>query len=313
MSLFQTWAQYCVSPLIISIFMFSLSTPLQAGAATTNCFATTTGITFGLYVGLDKNVNGTINIRCNYINSPDPVYVLLGPSVFTPRIMNNGSTTLNYNIYTTSTLATIWADGTNGSQVVGPLTCTGASSPCIVATQTMYGQIPLGQGFLSTNFVSNVPFTIATNALGSAVVGSGNFNVTAESTPTCTISSNNVNLGTYTGSANLDGSGSLVISCSSASTYAVTLQPSNPGSNTTGAGLLKNGNNSLSYQLYRPATNSVNASCAYSTTWGFSNPFSLNVTSINTPLLYNICVRIPAGQNVMSGVYTDNVIATITF
>lgn len=311
-SLLVTWVRYCVNLLLISTFIYILS-PVQSQAATTNCFATTAGITFGLYVGLSKNINGTISIKCNYSSSPDPIYILLGPSVFTPRVMSSGSATLNYNIYTTSALKTIWADGTSGSQVIGPLTCTGTSSPCTVATQTMFGQIPGGQSFISRNFVGNIPFTIATNTVGSAVVGSGNFNVTAQSTPTCSISSNNVNLGAYIGNANLDSSGSIAISCSSASTYAVTLQPNNVEGNTTGGGVLKNGNNSLSYQLYRPAANTPNASCAYNTTWGFSNPFSLNVTTINTPLLYNVCVRIPAGQNVNSGTYTDNVTATINF
>ncbi len=307
------WAQCCVKLLILSLCGGMGSIPLLVDASITSCTATTVGISFGQYTGVTNNTNGSISLRCNYTGTSNSLYILLGPTVFSPfRIMSNGSTTLNYNIYTSGAHTIIWANGNDGSQVVGPLNCTGVS-PCSVTAQTLFGQIPSGQSSSATNFLESVPFTIANNASGATVVGSGSFNVTAENVPVCRISANNANLGEYINTANLNGSGSIVLQCSIATAYRVTLQPNNAGSNSTGAGVMRNGSSNLNYQLYRPSSSVANATCAYTVTWGFSNFFNLTVSPANNPRLFNVCVRVPSGQNVTAGSYTDTVTATVNF
>jgi spore coat protein U-like protein len=312
---FLIWEFSFVRILLFS-FLSVFFTETSALATTTSCTAATSGINFGSYLGLTLSINGTLSITCQYIGSADPIYILLGPATFNPRVMlssaGGGPGSLRYNIYTNSAYNVIWAFGTGGGAAVGPLACIG-SSPCTVANQTMYGQVPALQITLYSNFLQIVPFIIATNSTGSNVVGSGMFNVTARNSDNCRISANDAYLGTYVATSSLQGSGSIAVTCTAATTPSVTLQPVNAGATATGSGVMINGSYSLNYQLYTPVSNMPNASCAYTTEWGVTNPFVINVNNANTPLIYNICINVPAGQNVPAGTYIDNVIAIITF
>lgn len=312
-AILNAWAHWYVKLLISSLISLVLL-PCKGSASTTNCIGASAGINFGSYLGILLDVNGTLNISCNYTDSADPIYIILGPNTFNPRQMSLLSTLLGYNIYTTASRNTIWANGTQGSNVVGPLPCTSTSaSTCVIASQTLYGRIPALETTLLGSFSQAIPFILTTDASGINIVGSGMFNVTAQNNDICRISANNANLGIYNAAAKLYGSGSIAITCNAAGTYPITLQPSNAGASMSGAGVLKSGNNNLNYQLYQAASNNPNAGCAFNTTWGYNNPSTLNVSIPNTPLIYNICIAIPAGQNVPPGTYTDTIIATITF
>jgi spore coat protein U-like protein len=71
---------------------------------------------------------------------------------------------------------------------------------------------------------------------------------------------------------------------------------------------MKNGAETLNYNLYRDAT--------YQTIWGDGTGGTQSYSALMTlllPVTVTVYGRVPAGQNVAAGGYTDSVLATIIF
>lgn len=106
------------------------------------CTVTAGALNFGTYAAGSGalNVNSTINVNCT---NSTPFTVALNGGTTTggkiaQRLLANGTNTLQYNLYTSNTYATVFGDGTASSATisgtgVGLLT----SSPV-----TVYGQLP---------------------------------------------------------------------------------------------------------------------------------------------------------------------------
>lgn len=103
-----------------------------AQAAAPGCEASATGPAFGAYYPSDPNpatTNGSIAIECWRVLNSTPYNVTIslsagGAGNFTRR-MSSGANRLYYNIYRESSFATIWGNGSGGSQTVSmsvPLT-----------------------------------------------------------------------------------------------------------------------------------------------------------------------------------------------
>ena len=107
------------------------------------CTVAATALAFGNYTPTAGNVvnTSTISIACT---SGTPYTMTVGPGsttggTITQRLMTNGTQTLQYNLYTSNTYATLLGDGTtSGSSKV---TGTGAGLASL-ATTTVYGQLP---------------------------------------------------------------------------------------------------------------------------------------------------------------------------
>ena len=114
-----------------------------------SCSINSASINFGVYNPLDPNPDdnnaGQIQISCtvNGNGAPVPVEVSLGVSggTLAQRRLTNGSSFLNYNIYTNSTFTTIWGDGTAGTSTQTRSISRGGNS----ASWVLYGRIPAGQ------------------------------------------------------------------------------------------------------------------------------------------------------------------------
>lgn len=126
------------------------------------CIVAPTGnvLAFGTYSGSVLNVNGSVSLTCTDGDSYS-VALNVGSgsgATFANRILTNPSPagTLNYNIYTTNALTTVWGDGTSGTGTVSG-TGTGATQ-----TLTAYGQIPAGQTATVTpgNYTDTVTVTV---------------------------------------------------------------------------------------------------------------------------------------------------------
>jgi len=128
--------------------------------------------------------------------------------------------------------------------------------------------------------------------------------------PTCTISVTSVNFGTYNvfGGSATDSTGTITIFCNNqAHNISVTL--SKGASSTYNARTMLRGGEALSYNLFRDA--------ARSSIWGDGTGGTSTYTDNNPPNATNITLtvygRVPAGQDVSAGSYSDTVAAVINF
>lgn len=129
--------------------------PLPAWALCTllcSCSASTTAVAFGTYNPLSASpLDGTGNVRVScggVLGLLVPYDIALGTgaygSGFSPRKMASGGNRLNYDLYTSSAYATIWGDGSGGSQdVSGSVTIVLLGGTA--NNHAVYGRIPAGQ------------------------------------------------------------------------------------------------------------------------------------------------------------------------
>src|SRR5271169_3628693 len=106
------------------------------------CSATAAALAFPNYTPGTGNLTGNtnINVKCTK-NTPFTVSLNAGSTVgdaFAQRLMASGANTLQYNLYTTVALGTIFGDGTGGTGTVGG---TGTGIATAVAV-TVFGQLP---------------------------------------------------------------------------------------------------------------------------------------------------------------------------
>jgi spore coat protein U-like protein len=137
--------------------------------------------------------------------------------------------------------------------------------------------------------------------------------VTATVTQTCSIdATTELSFGLYApGSpAPTDALGQLAFSCNDgASVYVSMGQGSYPAPGSSGDLPLRRmsagGGHVLSYNLYRDAARTL--------VWGDTQASSLQMFTSSVPEALNIYGRIPPGQSVLSGNYSDIVLATVTY
>lgn len=132
----------------------------------------------------------------------------------------------------------------------------------------------------------------------------------AYAAPACTISATSVNFGSYnvfTGSAT-DSTGTITINCNgSAHNIIVTL--SQGASSSFNPRAMTNGGETLTYNLYRDASRT--------TIWGDGTGGTSTYTNANpannSDIVLTVYGRVPAGQDVSAGGYSDTVAAVINF
>lgn len=124
---------------------------LLAGNAYGACTVSATGISFGPYDVFNAyplDSTGTISVDCN--DSPPPkVSVSIGVSSvsgsFAPRQMQHSSLPemkMTYNLFTDSSMATVWGDGSPGTATVITQKIKKPDPPVVT---TVYARIPAGQ------------------------------------------------------------------------------------------------------------------------------------------------------------------------
>jgi spore coat protein U-like protein len=151
-----------------------------------------------------------------------------------------------------------------------------------------------------------------------AMAGSASADLTtsASVTANCTISTSALAFGAYdpvsaNASSALDGTGSVSTICTNGSSAAIRLgQGSNADASSTDdtpVRRLKHAttNDYLSYALYQEA--------ARTTVWGNTTATDVGITGSGIEQTNTIYGRIPAGQNVPAGNYSDTVTATVDF
>lgn len=141
----------------------ALLLPVFARAAS-HCTVSANNYSFGNYDpmnSLPTNVTGTnlISVTCNG-NGSAIITVDLSPGgsgvYFPSRQLATGFTSdvLNYNLYTTASLTTVWGDGTGGSgDVVIPYAMG-------LHNFTVYGQIPAQQNIGAGSYADSITVTV---------------------------------------------------------------------------------------------------------------------------------------------------------
>ncbi len=107
------------------------------------------GVAFGLYSPGAKTAatsNGTVNVACTVaLGATLPTFTIALSAgtygTFTQRKMGFGAARLNYNLYTTAALSTVWGDGTTPSVTQSYV----ASSGLALITFNVYGSLATHQ------------------------------------------------------------------------------------------------------------------------------------------------------------------------
>jgi spore coat protein U-like protein len=128
------------------------------------CRVTTTGINFGAYDVFDavpRDTAGTVTVACDR-NPPTDITISIGASPtsggFNPRRMRHSSQSdrMNYNLFTSPSMVTVWGDGSAGTSTV-QLRKVNRNRP--VPTM-IYGRIPPGQNVSVGVYLDSVTVTI---------------------------------------------------------------------------------------------------------------------------------------------------------
>jgi len=137
------------------------------------------------------------------------------------------------------------------------------------------------------------------------------FNVTANVSKNCSITTTPVAFGVYdpvvgNATAPLDGTGSVVVTCTKGAGTRIDLN--NGGNFASGSRRMAAGaGNFLTYQLYKDT--------ARTTVWGSGGSAGQAIAGApsKAPRTFTVFGRVPAGQDVSAGSYADTVVATINF
>lgn len=252
----------CANPTINSVQFGNVS--LQSGTVdVTGSIAwscTSTGI-LGILLSPEANITMCLNLNTG-----------TGGTQANPRLLSNGTNTMQYQLYADAAYSQIWGSTTTPAtptpitiMVMIPAGILFATT--VTGTTPFYAQLPSGQTtavpgtYSSTLAVSiNGSYTLSTGVAPSTCTsgpnslntGTASFVASAVLQKACIVTANNVNLGAVPSTAiNTTGSNTIGVTCSNTTPYYVGLAPSS--GSTTGAGVMKgtiSGNtDTVPYQL----------------------------------------------------------------
>lgn len=138
-----------------------------------------------------------------------------------------------------------------------------------------------------------------------AATATTTFNVTMAILPICTIVANPLAFATYTGAVDA-ATTTLVVTCSSTTSYNVGLGTGLGTGATVLTRRATSGGGTLGYALFSDSARSVN----WGQTVGVDTVAGIGSGGAQVLTVYG---QIPAAQNVAPGVYTDTVVATVTY
>jgi spore coat protein U-like protein len=231
--------------------------------------------------------------------------------------MSNGANTLNYNLYTTATHTTIWGDGTSGTSYLNPANSNGLTAPGTF-TMVVYGSVPAQALPASGTYQDTITATMTCTNGGACTTASSQtavVPVTATVGATCTVSNSNLDFGNYTGGSPtpLTGLATVTAHCGVGQPYAIGLsQGLYPGATTTTRRMTITGGSgdaSLGYDLFTDPAGTLH--------WGnITDGMTENVvqgTGTGGDQEIPVYGKIPAGQNVRTGLYEDTILVTLSY
>lgn len=151
--------------ILINLFYINSAYAVCTGIAC-SCLVVATPVLFGIYdpqSGSAVTSNGSLTVTCTAIAVGFNVSYVISLSAgdagsFSPRTMTGGSAPLNYNLYTTAGLTTIWGDGTSGTGTVSD-SYTALILPAI-RIYTIYGNLPALQNVIAGSYSDTITVTV---------------------------------------------------------------------------------------------------------------------------------------------------------
>lgn len=162
--------------------------------------------------------------------------------------------------------------------------------------------------------------TAQSHVVQAATTATATTAVTAKVVANCSISTTAIAFGNYdpvvvNATTALQSSGAVTVACTKGSAPTIGMD--------LGANALVSvrrmkeltSANFLDYEIYQPAGNIPGDACAYTTVWGTSGTALFTPTSPTNKAArtYNVCGKVPSGQDVSVGDFSDSVVATVNF
>lgn len=265
-------------------------------------------------------LSGTVNFKvCLSIG---------GASGTNPRVMNNGTALLSYNLYTDQPHSNIWGSifsgnptglnnialtvnggllGGNASTTVPIYGYLSVSQNTTAPAGTYQQNLTGGQVAVSYTYSSGTPASCT--AGGSTVSGTFGFTPTATVINSCYLSTTPVNFGSATslGSA-LTASGGINIACTMSDSYTIKLNAgSTSGASLTDRRMQGPGSNVAHYQLY--------TSGSHASIWGDGTAGTSTVTGTGnaTQQSYTVYGQVQSQATPAPGSYSDTITVTVTY
>lgn len=245
-----------------------------------------------------------------------------GSTTGNPRFLVNGTTQLNFNLYQDGAYASVWGSNlwgfaaSYGSPTVDvALNGSGSGS----ASATLYGEVWAGQqslpaGIYSSSFTGTyASVTYAYSTVGScATIGSSHataasFTVTATNATVCSVSASNLNFGS-TGvlQSALDGTSSVVVTCTNAAPFTIALDGGLAGATNPAQRKMTQASEQITYGLYQNASRSQ--------PWGDSAGVNTVAgTGSGLAQTFTVYGRVPAQNTPSPGTYSDTVVVTLSY
>jgi spore coat protein U-like protein len=165
------------------------------------------------------------------------------------------------------------------------------------------------------NYLTKASYCLATGLListayistASAATLTNNLAVSANVAPNCTvITPSALAFGAYTGTTNLDVATTIAVTCVNLTPYTIALNAGTGSGATTATRKLTSGANTLNYAIFSNPTRTAN--------WGNTiGTDTVAGTGNGSSQIIQVYGRIPSGQTLNVGSYTDTVVATIDF
>jgi spore coat protein U-like protein len=289
-----------IRKIVLAAILFILSG--AAANAAVLCSLSASGVAFGEVTKTGLTSTGAIVIRCSGSGSTDYVVTLTTglANTYSPRGMSDGTgNTLPYNLYSQTSLTSIWGNGSGASVVVAGRI---SSNGFVVVPLAVYGRVEARAEPAASNYIDQIDAALVYRGPTTHT----QFQVTAHVTKHCTISATNLNFGSYT-QAQLDGQSEIQLTCSDATPFDVGLDGGKfPGAVVARRSMTGPALSQLDYQLFTDP--------ARTTVWGNTvGTDTVSGTGDGLPQTLNVYGRIPSGQSVRGGGYEDTITATLTF
>ncbi|WP_266168438.1 Csu type fimbrial protein [Dyella subtropica] len=313
----------------VVFFALLMSLLLWAGAAKAqSCTATPTDIAFGSVSpisGAAISGSSTVAVNCTWplISAQPFVQVCLNLNASSPRLLSNGSNTMQYDLYLDSAHSQSWGAsataislsipkpllGTTAGQSVTYYGLIGANQltvPSVANSNTVYSQSFSGtQTSLTYQFYTlSAPSCSSISTPATAFP----FNATATVVNNCNISAGKLSFGTAgVLSSGLSATSTLSVQCTNGDAYRISLNGGGSGNVAARTMQRQGGGGSVNYQLYTDLANTV--------AWGDGSGGTSRATNTGTGNTQAITVygNVPAQTTPMPGNYSDTITATIEF
>jgi len=137
---------------------------LPATPALADCTISVTPVAFGTYNPRSSTAHdgvGGVRTDCRHNDNPGGIAIGTGGSgSYGTRRMVNGSTQLQYNLYTSATRTTIWGNGSGGTlSVLAPITQSIGLRR--IREAVIYGRIPAGQNVRAGTYTDTLFVTVS--------------------------------------------------------------------------------------------------------------------------------------------------------